>query len=147
MSITPHLVTNAAVKGIANDIAERLGKSPSAIYAMGERPDKDRYSKFLQFWLVIADLNFQQADLLFRDFEAHRNALAPQRVAVTTEPRAMASVSEQISEVMKAHFERKSNDEKLRKIAEAQEALRRLSAAILRAESNSRGLQLHEQEI
>ena len=49
----PHLVTNEAVKGIAEGVALQLGKTPSYVYSMGEDPEKDRYTRFVQFWLAV----------------------------------------------------------------------------------------------
>jgi hypothetical protein len=140
---------NAVLKGLVDDIATRLGKHPSGIYAMGEDPEKDLYTRLLSIWYIVADLDFSQADILFRDFEARRIAKAPQKVVVTTEPKALASVSEGINAVMRAHFECQSNDEKLRKIAEAQEALRQLTATILNSEGKGNGhrVGMHEQRV
>jgi hypothetical protein len=143
MPISPHHVTNAAIKGIADDVAERLGKHRSGIYAMGEDPEKDRYSRLVQFWLILADLNFAQADLIFRDFEARRNALCPARKGrQTTEQKALSALSESVSQLMKAYFEEKAEHEKLQAVAEVEEVCRQLSGAILR--SSERGM-LQEQ--
>ena len=132
MSISPHHVTNAAIKGHADEIAERLGKHRSLIYAMGESPEKDRYSRLVQFWLILADLNFPNADLIFRDFEARRNALCPTRKGrQTTEQKALSALSESVSELMKAYFNDSADHEKLRAVAEVEEVCRQLSAAIL----------------
>lgn len=133
MSISPHHVTNAALKGIADDVAERLGKHRSGVYAMGEDPEKDRYSRFVQLWLVLADLNFAQADLLFRDFEARRNALCPARKGrQTTEQKALGLLSEKVSDLMKTYFDERADHEKLAAVAAVEDACRQLSGAIVR---------------
>jgi hypothetical protein len=133
MPISPHHVTNVAIKGIADDAAERLGINRSLVYAMGEYPEKDRYSRFVQLWLVLADLNFAQADLLFRDFEARRNALCPTRKGKqTTEQKALSVLSEKVSGLMKAYFEERAEHEKLQAVAEVEEACRQVSGVILR---------------
>lgn len=132
MSTSPHHVTNAAIKGLADDVAERLGVNRSLIYAMGEYPEKDRYSRFVQFYLTLADLDFARADLLFRDFEARRNALCPTReVKRTTEQKALSALSEKVSDLMRSHFEGKAEHEKLQAVAEVEECCRLLSQAIL----------------
>jgi hypothetical protein len=131
-TISPHHVTNIALKGVADDVAERLGKHRSGIYAMGEDPEKDRYSRFVQFWLVLADLAFPQADLLFRDFEARRNAVCPTRKGrQTNEQKALGDVSERAAAVVRGYLDEVAEHEKLRLIAEAQEALRGLTDTIL----------------
>lgn len=133
MSISPHHVTNAAIKGHADELAERLRINRSLVYAMGEYPDKDRYSRLIQFWLILADLNFANADLIFRDFEARRNALCPTRKGrQTTEQKALGMLSEKVSDLMKAYFNDSADHEKLQAVAEVEEVCRQLSGAILR---------------
>jgi hypothetical protein len=131
MPISPHHVTNAAIKGHADEIAERLGINRSLVYAMGEYPEKDRYSRLVQVWLILADLDFAQADLIFRDFEARRNAVCPTRKGrQTTEQKALGQLSEKVSELMKAYFNESAEHEKLRAVAEVEEACRLLSGVM-----------------
>jgi hypothetical protein len=133
MPISPHHVTHAALKGHADEVAERLGINRSIVYAMGEYPEKDRYSRLIQFWLILADLDFAQADLLFRDFEARRNALCPTRKGrQTTEQKALGVLSERMSDLMKAYFDERADHEKLAAVAAVEDACRLLSGAIVR---------------
>lgn len=141
-TVSPHHITNVAIKGVAEDVAERLSINRSLVYAMGEYPEKDRYSRFVQFWLVLADLDFSKADLLFRDFEARRNALCPaRRGRQTNEQKALAEVSERVSALVRSYLTDVAEHEKFRLIAEAEESLRELSGALL-----SKGERLLEQQ-
>ena len=109
---SPHHATHEAIKGIAARVAERLGCTGTHIYKMGEDPEKDRYSRFISFWLAIAAEDFEQADIFFNDFKARRDALAPERRAVrTTERKALASVSERIDEVMQGYLKGEADHE------------------------------------
>lgn len=130
---SPHHATHAAIENIVDDVAERLGKSGSYVYSMGEYPEKDRYTRFVTFYLAVASVDFQKADILYRDFETRRNALCPTREAKrTTETKALASLSEKVAELMKSHLEGKAEHEKLQAVAEVEEVCRQLSQALLR---------------
>jgi hypothetical protein len=143
MSVSPHHVTNAAIKGHAVEIATRLGINKSLVWAMGEGPEKDRYSRLIQFWLILADLDFAQADLIFRDFEARRNAKCPTRKGRRKkEQDVLGDLSEAVSDLMKTYFSELADHEKFAAVAKVEEVCRQLSSAIL---SRSERAMLQEQ--
>jgi hypothetical protein len=129
---SPHHATHKAVAGIADRVADRLAKSTTYVYSMGEDPEKDRYTRFVQLYLAIAAEDWEKAEVLYRDFETRRNALSPKRqFARTTETKALASLSEKVSDLLKSHLEGKAEHEKLQAVAEVEEVCRQLSQAII----------------
>lgn len=133
MSTSPHLATNAALKGIADQIAERLGLHRSGIYAMGEDPAKDRYSRFIQLYTTTADVDFEQSEVWHQDFTVRRAALLHKRQGKPVQERkVLASFNESSMEVVNGYLSDKPDHEKLMDIARAEDALRELSAQIMR---------------
>src|SRR5688500_16890087 len=111
---SPHHATNAATKGIVDDIAERMGLHRSGVYAWGEDPAKDRYSRFVQVYLVTADLNFEQSEAWFKDFSARRGAILHRRQGRRVqEPKALAAFNEAAKDVVNGFISDKADHEKL----------------------------------
>jgi hypothetical protein len=66
MADQPHLVTKAAVGDDTKGVAEKLVKSVSTVQQMTEKPEKDRYSRFLQLYYATSDAG---AEIFFADFK------------------------------------------------------------------------------
>jgi hypothetical protein len=130
---SPHHATNAATKGIVDELAERLRLHRSGVYSWGEDPEKDRYSRFIQVYLITADLKFEQSEAWYKDFTARRAAILHKRQDKRVqEPKALASFNEAAKDVVNGYLSDKADHEKMMDIARAEDALRELSAQIMR---------------
>ncbi len=76
----PRDVTKAAVLLDAKGTAEKLNKTLSYIYAIGDKAEIDRYGRFLQLYHAVSD---EGAELFYQDFTARHKRRMLQSKLVT----------------------------------------------------------------